>query len=285
MMRQAICRPIEITAANKTITISGTDYVVAERVYANIFDLLNTIKATAIDACYLNASWRVCIRTTGGGTAALTKTALSDILGFNGTESGSTTRIATYAPAFAWASSYQHGTPERWATDSEMEFHGSMAADGNLCGVSMTTRERLTIKWPWEFAANAYPRAATLSYTDSASGIRYPEQYSNFWSVATGSRSAYLTNVSSQNVSNKGLYYFPYVNDFLGETSTFNYTSHLWNSGGLNFDIATASNKDNYCFCTCEAPKLPTSRENLLQYYDVEIAMTSAVAPLWKFPT
>jgi hypothetical protein len=149
----------------------------------------------------------------------------------------------------------------------------------------MTTRESLAIKWPWESSANAYPQAATLSYTDSSSGVRYPEQYSNFWSVVTGSRTAYLTNASSGNISNKGLYYFPYVADFCGETSTFDYSAHLWNSGGTNFDVATAANKDNYVFCTCDAPKLPTSRENLLQYYDVEIKLITAVAPAWAFPT
>ena len=282
--RQALLRPIEITAANKTITIAATDYVVAERVYANIFDLINALSGTALGVCYINTDFRV-VLVTASGTTAVTKTALSDLLGFAGSETG-LSRVATYAPALCYASTYQCSTSDRWVSEADKEFHGSAAADGNLYGVTMTTREMYTAKWPWESAEKVYPSAATLSYTDSASGIRYPEQHSCFWAVCNGARTAYATAASSGNISVKGCYYVPKIADWLGPSPTFDYTAELWANSGTNFDVATAANKDLYVFCSIEnAPKVPKSPQELLQYYDVEVTLTSAVPPAWAFPT
>jgi hypothetical protein len=281
--RQALLRPIEITASNDTITISGTDYTVTARVYANIFDLLTALNATALATAQMSTNWRVQLATSSG-TAALTQTPLSDLLGFDGTESGSTLRTATHAPAYCWVSTYQSSMADRWVTDGDMEFHGSMAADGNLYGISMTTRESLTVKWPWESAANAYPAAATTSFIDSAAGVRYPQQYSNFWSVVTGSRTAYPTASSSNNISLKGLYFVPKISDWLGYPSTFDWLSETpWTSGGTKFDVTGADYKDNYVFCTVpDAPRAPQSQRNMLQYYDVEVKLVTAVAPTWE---
>jgi hypothetical protein len=161
-----------------------------------------------------------------------------------------------------------------------------MAADGNLYGVTMTSREMLTIKWPWESSAKVFPSAATSSYTDASSNIRYPEQHSCFWTVCNGARTAYITAASSGNISNKGLYFVPKIADWLGASPTFDWTAETWANSGTNFDVATTANKDVYVFCSVEnAPKLPKSPQDLLQYYDVEVTLTTAVPPAWAFPT
>lgn len=281
-MRQALVRPIEITSANNRITISGTNYDVTARVYANIFDLLKSLKATALADAYITSGWRVAL-TTSSGTSALTKTALSDILGFDGTETGAR-RTATYAPAFCWASTHQSSNPDRFCQDSDGLFQGSMAADGNLTGSTMTTRERCLKKWPWEPAVSAYPSAAASSYSDASSGVRYPEQHSCFWTTVNGARSAYLTASSSNNVSNKGVYFIPRATDFIGSSPTFNYHSATWDSGGTVFDATTVADRDDYVFCSIpEAPKKPDSvRDNLMSHYNLEVELVTAVAPTWE---
>jgi hypothetical protein len=275
-MRQALLRPIEITAANQTITIASTDYTITAGVYANVFHVLKAINAAsaAMTAAYMSTSWRAVFALTSSG-ATLTQTALSDLLGFTGSETGAT-RTATYAPAFCWVSQHQYSMTERWIPDFDQEFHGAPAMDGNLSGVTMSTRERLRLRWPWQPAASTYPSAATLSFTGYDSAIRIPEQHSCFCSIVSGSRTAYCTAASSGNVSPKGVYYIEALDDFLGSED-----ATTWDSGGTNFDLA--SSPDGFVFCSAQtAMKDPKAAQNNLKtYYDIEVELTTAVAPTW----
>lgn len=292
--RQLILRPIEIGSDNNTLTVttsgSSVDIVAPSRVYANIFDLLKTMNDDNSDSpgLRISTSWRVTVAdyagAMGDSVTGLSSTALANLLGFTSAETASGGVVtATHAPAYCWASTNQSNTADRWLPDYDNAFHGSMAADGNLCGLSMSVRDFLTLRWQWETAANAIEQAATASFTGYGSVVVYPTKHSCFMSVLSGARTASLSRSTSGNVSPKGVYFMPFASDWLGDDPTVEWDEGLtWDSGGTNFDVATTANKDNFVFCSVpEAPVNPASQRELLSFYDVSVRLVTAVAPDW----
>lgn len=292
--RQLLLRPIEIGSDNDTLTVTtsgaSVDIVIAHRVYANLFDLLKTMCDDHSDAPGLrvSTSWRVTLSDYDGAMGAtvtgVTASPLSNLLGFVGDEVAAAGVVtATHAPEYCWASTHQSNTADRWMPDYDMAFHGSMAADGNMCGLSMATRESLSLRWPWESAANAIEQAATASYIDSAALVRYPTTRSCFMAVVSGARTAALSRSTSGNVSPKGLYFIPRAADWLGTSPAVDWlTSVTWDSGGTAFDVVTTAHRDDFAFCSVpDAPTDPRSQRELLSYYDVAVKLTTAVAPDW----
>lgn len=286
MARQALLRPIEITSSNNTFTVGASTKTITEGVYPNIYGVLYALSVQFTPITFVMARpWRVSIVGTAG-VPEITRTALSDLLGFVDTnDSSGNTLIAKYAPAYCWASEHQHNTPERWTTDARGEFVGAMTADGNLHGLTMTTRETLKITWPWEPAVSAFPSAAKVAENDYATSASLkPEQASCFWSVATGARSSYPVASTSENVATKGVYYIADL-DAKVDTSDLWFSVYAlalpWDSGGTNFD--NENEPVFYCFCSvAEPPPAPKSQRNLATYYDVDVTLTTAVAPAWK---
>jgi hypothetical protein len=291
MARQALLRPIEIHAGNDSFTIGATTHTITAGVYANIYSVMKALSTAFTPISFIMSKpWRVSIVGTAG-VPTITRTALSDLLGFgDANDTATNTLIAAYAPAYCWASTHQQNTADRWTTDSRGEFSGAMTMDGNLHGVSMSTRESLKIQWPWEPAESAFPQAAKIADLEykRASYSFIPEKLSNFWTVTTESRTSFPVYSSSENIPTKGLYYIPDLDKSITGLGSiwFNdvYQLLTFDSGGTQFEVDDTSSVLNlFCFCSVsEAPRPPQSQRNLLTYYDVEVSLSTAVAPLWK---
>lgn len=292
--RQLLLQPVEIGSDNDTLTVTtsgaSVDCVAPQRVYANIFDLLKALCDDHSDApgFRMSADWRVTVADYDGSLSptvtGVASGALANLLGFTASESAVAGVVtATYAPAYCWASTYQSNTSARWLPDYDTAFHGSMAADGNMCGLAMAVRESITLRWPWETAANAIVQAATSSFVGYGSTVIYPTARSCFMAVASGARTAALSRSTSGNVSPKGVYFVPAAASWLGDSPSVDWlTSITWDSGGTAFDAADASHRDDFVFCSVpEAPADPASQRELLSYYDVTLKLTTATAPDW----
>lgn len=279
-IRQALLRPIEITTANNRLTVvsAGTpiNIDIPVGVYGNIFELMKILSGT-IDSpvVYLSAEFRVVIALL----VTISSTELSALLGFRGDETISDGITATYAPSHCYVPSYYSSNTDRWCSDSADAFHGAVGSDGNLCGITMSQREKKRFRWPVEIAKNAYPSAASASFEFASGDIRLPETNSCFWSVVNGARTASISNAGS--ISPKGLYYVHDVSSLLGSAAPS--ASITWDSGGTNFDVTTAEHQDLFVFCSVAgSPAPPVSHDpKLLSYYDVEVELTTAVAPTW----
>jgi len=276
-IKNALLRPIEIHAGNNKITCDGTDYTIASGVYKNIFGVVAAIEHVAGITCYMSTAFRVVIGTSSA--AALTATPLSDQLGYTCAEAG-TSKTATYCAAGCWIADRFSSDNNQWASKADDLFYGSAGSDGNLCGITMTSRETRTASWKWIAAANAYPAAATGSYDYGGGDIRFPQAKSCFYAVANDSRTVVLVGTGS--VSPKGVYFVPDVSIYLGSSPAASLDT-AWDSGGTSFLTTDTTQRDNYVFCSiADPPKAPpASSKDLLSYYDVDVTLTTAVAPTW----
>ena len=283
MARQALLRPIQIDSSNDELITSGGTIRVPHGVYANIyaFGLTPTVPPfRAVSALPFSGTF-------------------GRLLGFDGSErptniGGDSYYIANHAPAGCWISEHQHTTPERWAADPAEMFSGAYTMDGRLHGITMgsiSDRQKLTMRWPLEPAANVYPDAAAKAIS-LPGGIWRPEQAASFWSVVNGARTAYSSGAAPGAPSPKGVYYVPDLDAidetsgrpfWYGELAQYWFGAALfetWGSGGLNF---CGGDKNVFCSVAGE-PKLPTPYNNRDMYYDCEVTLMTATAPDWSAP-
>jgi hypothetical protein len=143
-------------------------------------------------------------------------------------------------------------------------FKGQTGVDGNLSGIAYTARKGRNCTWPWILATNAMERAN--------SGTAF-EAERCFSKVVNDARQNVLAESGSGNVYCKGVYFIENLTTYTGSAGAL---PTSWDSG--------TPNVSNYLFCSAGPPVVDGASDSEQRaYYDLELMLTSAVAPVWTW--
>jgi hypothetical protein len=294
--KQALVRPVEITASNNTLTVTWTGaggggptaVNVPVGLYSSYYDVLDALSTalTATDvtlSAYMNSDHKTVIAASAGVVqVTFTDEALGRFLGYRETTGGAAAETATDTPQNCWIPTYYSYDDQRFFLIQRDSWRGGKSVVGRLAGVKLTTdRYGRTIQWDANPATNVSPEAAQVTYQFNGAGDYYqPQAERCFEQFINDCRTATLQATTSENLNPKGCYY---IHDWSGYISGAHPTS--MDSGGINFDLLT--NPDTYVFCS--PPTGGISRPNHVSntaknYYSVEVELTTATAPTWNVP-
>lgn len=298
---QMFARPIELTAASNSLTVTYDDaggggpvahvITLTIGVYSSIASVLREL-VTQITAGVPLANFRVgflstnrlAMGTTGVGhtfSVTWTDTPLRDILGWTADFGPVASSTATYTPSHCWFPTYQFADQDRFAIDQKEAFAGSASKDGTISGTS-TGPDIYTRPFTYQHVPSAlvFASAALTTYDGARS----------FESLIKLARTTQSTVAGAP--SPKGIYYVPTMVKagyyFLTDSPTVDAQPTYpltQDSGGVEFDHLTAP--DYYVFgfpgvAGANTPKadVPTARE----YYECGFEFTTAPAPTWSAP-
>jgi len=300
MTQQALASPIEITAANNTLSFNydggGANAItVPTGTYASVLCVIYALN-NAIYNCggvpdekvyvYLNSDYKVVIASRTATFAIIwTDVPLMRMLGFRANLAATGSYTATDTPRYLWL-------PPRYSADinhhgDDVQISGGNAIDGTFSGISLApglyTRNH---QWQGVAATNTYRAACAASYVYGASTY-YPEEERCFEEFTINALSASPTG--TEGISIKGCYYIEDMDDydsFSGVTYIPNCPATM-TGGGHRFRLTTTP--DNYMFCNLKQPRWtnPTPsipNHNSLYNVGTELVSTIGGVPAWSAP-
>lgn len=287
---QGFLRPIEITAANKTVAVSGGasgTVNLTEKVYPCILVLLKDLETAlvAINAnfsVYLTSDWNVVIANSSVSfVLTWTDEQLGRMLGFRDDVASTATATATDTPQYCFLPKRHSWDNNRFQVPSKSTFSGGVAIGGQLAGISLDAEAIRDFKYDALSAPDVYKEAGLLSY-DWSAVTYYPDTERCFMEFQKLARNTVLSESGSGNVSPKGCYYLDRAQDWTGASPTNDLPSSM-TAGGIKFDLNTVASRDTYVYCNISTPAPnPTAlHKNSAAYYKIEFTLTTVSSVDW----
>jgi hypothetical protein len=267
-----LARPVEITAANNTVTVTKTStgttypYSVTVGIYPHVGSViyaLDALMAGKGNVTYSGTTGKATVAMVADYSLAWTDTALRDLLGFVGGIADGATTAATYTPTSVWLPSRSRSDNNDWGQDQKIEWKGVESRQGTVVGLRTGCAiYRLTM----EFEALADVEVLRSTSTTTAENVRSLEYFVSQTRVSWGTIGT---------PSQAGFYLFQDAADASTLAASATYTD-----GDPNISIA------DWVFCHFDAdfylaPK-PTIGSIRAPYYNVALDIHTATAPTWS---
>ena len=295
-LKQALVRPIEISATNNTLTVTWSaggpsTTSIDPGMYGSIYAVVGAVR-DALDVLDLNlyakftSEHKVRIGTTVGTISDLSfdDTDLGRLLGYRENSLSGAYIDAVDTPLYCWIPTYYTYDEQRFHVDQKSTWKGGRSVVGQLSGVRLTTEQYTRVlKWDAEPATNVFISANETEKQFASTGAYYKIQADRcFEQFMVDCRAATLTQTTSRNLNPKGCYY---IHDWSGYYASSTSYPDDPDSGGVAF--YSADTLDTYVYCTPspDGPPLPQPLSNTAKnYYSVEIELTTGTAPTWNKP-
>jgi hypothetical protein len=296
-VKQALVRPVEISASNNTATVTWTGgggggptaVNVPVGMYSSYYDVLDAFN-TLIVALYaglsatMDSNHKTVVAASSGTVAvSFTDVDFGRLLGYRANISAAASTTATDTPLNCWIPTVYTMDDQRFHVQQDQVFKGSRSVIGQLSGVQLTTGqyERI-LRWDAQPATNVFIEAAQTQY-DWSGTTYYPQAERCFEQIMIDARTAKLSETTSNNLNPKGFYY---IHDWTGYTAGSHPTD--LGSGGIKFDLGAGTvSPDTFVFCTPDpqGPPLPEHLDKTAKnYYSVQAGVLTATAPTWNKP-